>query len=571
MNKLRIFFLFIFIAIITIAGFCQTDLEKMFAEKGEVYFKFEIPQTCPLEKLTHIISIDNVNPENSITAYASKKEYEQFLKLNLDHELLPHPGDLIVPVMKDKINLKEIKDWDFYPTYEAYVALMYQFEENYPDLCDVFSIGTSIDGRQLLFAKISNNVSTDEGEARVMYTSSIHGDETTGYVLMLHLIDYLLSNYNSIDKVTNMMNNLEIWINPLANPDGTYAGGNSSVYGSTRYNANNIDINRNFPDPEDGEHPDGNAWQTETMEFMELADSVSFVLSANFHGGAEVFNYPWDTWPQLNADDGWWQYVGHEWADTAQFYSPVGYMDSDEFDDGISNGYAWYTISGGRQDYMNYFHHCREVTLEISNIKLLPASQLPDYWEYNYRSFLNYLEQALFGVQGTITDSISGNPIKATVYIEDHDMDNSWVDSDEVSGNYFRPLYQGAYDITFWTPGYQSKTIGQVNVINKQLTTLDVKLVYTGSGIHSINTSGFFNIGPNPNNGTVYMNYLGKPNINCEIQVLNSTGEIVKHLQHVFSPGSGALVLEIENQAVGIYFVQIISDSLILSEKIILN
>ncbi len=37
------------------------------------------------------------------------------------------------------------------------------------------------------------------------------------------------------------------------------------------------------------------------------------------------------------------------------------------YDDGITNGAAWYVIDGGRQDYMNFFHQCREFTLEISD------------------------------------------------------------------------------------------------------------------------------------------------------------------------------------------------------------
>ena len=46
---------------------------------------------------------------------------------------------------------------------------------------------------------------------------------------MLHLIDYLLTNYGTDTRVTNMINNMVIWINPLANPDGTYHGGNNTV------------------------------------------------------------------------------------------------------------------------------------------------------------------------------------------------------------------------------------------------------------------------------------------------------------------------------------------------------
>ena len=66
---------------------------------------------------------------------------------------------------------------------------------------------------------------------------------------------------------------------------------------------------------------------------------------------------------------------------------------------------------------MMYFHQCREFTLELSNVKLLPANQLPAFWNYNYRSLLNYIEQTMFGISGTVTDEATGDPLIAEVYI----------------------------------------------------------------------------------------------------------------------------------------------------------
>jgi predicted deacylase len=166
---------------------------------------------------------------------------------------------------------RESFDWDYYPTYDAYVAMMYQFATDYPDICQVFSIGTTVEGRDLLFAKISDNVDQNEQEPQFMYTGTMHGDETTGYVLLLRLIDYLTSNYGTDAEVTDMVDGMEIWINPLANPDGTFHGGNNTVWGAQRYNGNNIDLNRNYKDAQYGDHPDGNAWQPETVAFMTLA------------------------------------------------------------------------------------------------------------------------------------------------------------------------------------------------------------------------------------------------------------------------------------------------------------
>jgi PKD repeat protein len=452
----------------------NTEWEKISNNRPEVYFRFLSNDKKEIKHLSRKISIDNI-AKNWVHAYANEKEFEYFLSQDIDFQILEAPGLSIKnPKMIDVDAWRDMDDWDYYPTYEAYVDMMNQFETDYPSICKTVVLGTLPSGREIIAVRITDNLLSHENEPEFLYTATMHGDETVGYVLMLRLIDYFLSNYNIDQRITGMINNMEIWINPLANPDGTYAGGNNTVNGSTRANANGVDINRNFPDPEDGQHPDGNEWQPETVIFMDFAEDHDFVLSCNLHGGSEVCNYPWDTWYTRHADDDWWQLVCREYADTAQFYSPSGYMT--DYNNGITNGYDWYTISGGRQDYMNYFHQCREFTLELSTVKLVPESQLPDFWDYNYRSFINYIDQTNFGVQGIVTDSITGEPIKAEVYVLEHDMDSSMVFSSLPKGNYYRPLYSGLYDIRFSADGYYSKTLQNVLVSNASATTRNVQL-----------------------------------------------------------------------------------------------
>jgi PKD repeat protein len=378
------------------------------------------------------------------------------------------------PVMKSVIPERSVNDWDYYPTYDAYVDMMNQFASDYPDLCELVNIGQTGEGRDLLFIHINNELGVDQDEPEFMYTSSMHGDELTGYVLMLRLIDHLLSNYGSNDRITNLVNDIDIWINPLANPDGTFAGGNNTVYGATRANANGVDLNRNYADPEDGPHPDGYAYQIETLAFMEFAENHHLSMAANFHGGAEVINYPWDTWSQLHADDAWWQYVSREYADTVHAHAPSGYLT--DLNNGITNGYAWYTTSGCRQDYMNYFQNCREVTMEISSQKTPNASQLPNFWNYNYRSLLNYMEQSLFGIKGTITDMESGEPIEAKVFVNNHDNNNSWIYSEMPLGDYHRMIKGGNYNVTYSASGYYSKNYPAILIWNRQSTIQNVQL-----------------------------------------------------------------------------------------------
>lgn len=465
------------LVIILTASFLKAQSNKwvdISKNRIEIYFSFQTEDAGKLNELSRIISIDRVEGGMAY-AYANEKQYREFIKRNIPFSLKTPPGlELSNPRMLSADEIKDFDDWDFYPTYDGYETMMNGFATDYPDICELVELGTLTSGRKILAIRISDNMGSTEAEPEFLYTSSMHGDETTGYVLMLRLIDYLLSNYGSNDRITEIVDNMDLYINPLANPDGTYATGNGSVNGATRGNANGIDLNRNFPDPEDGPHPDGNEWQEETIIFMDFADAHSFVMSANIHGGTEVCNYPWDTWPRLHADDDWWKLVCHEYADTAQAFSPSGYMEG--YDDGITNGYTWYSISGGRQDYMNYFHYCREFTLEISDTKLLPASQLPGLWEYNYRSFLNYIEQTRYGLKGIITDASTGEPLKAKVFFVDHELDNSMVYSTSHSGNYHRPAHTGNYHVRYSALGYFTQEIDNVNLTNYETLNQDIAL-----------------------------------------------------------------------------------------------
>ncbi len=359
------------------------SLQILYAEKSkatsnakEIYFRFNISEKSELNKLTKVVSIDYVK-HNRVKAYATPQQLKKLKNLGYKVTILPPPGKLIKPRMAK--SLAELRDWDYYPTYDQYVQMMWDFEADYPELCEIENIGQSVEGRDILFVKISDNVDVQENEPEFMFTATMHGDELAGYVLMLRLIDYLLSNYESNPEVTNLVNNIEIWINPLANPDGTYHGGNNSVWEAQRFNANYVDLNRNFPDPEDGPHPDGNEWQPETIAMMDLAEEHTYVHSANFHGGAEVINYPWDTWNNLPADDEWYIDISKAYADTV-FANSTGSYFTGISNTGYIRGYVWYSINGGRQDYMNYFQACREVTIELSNVKMLPENELQAHW-----------------------------------------------------------------------------------------------------------------------------------------------------------------------------------------------
>jgi hypothetical protein len=537
----------------------QANKAQQYLEsRGEVYFNFQLPDLSQLSTLSRKISISKLLG-NTIYAFANQKEFSDFLTYKLDYKVLTAPSELYSVRMTS--NLKQVLAWDYYPTYNAYETLMQQFAVDHPDICKLITLTTLASGRKILALRISDNINTEEDEPEFLLTSSIHGNETTGYILMLHLADYLLTKYGSDNRITQIVNNFDIVICPLANPDGTYKGGNNTVAGATRYNANNIDLNRNYPDPGNGQHPDGNAWQPETVAFMDFATQNTFTMGVNFHGGTEVVNYPWDTWPRLSADDAWWQFVSHEYADTTHVNAPADYMN--QFDNGITNGYAWYQVTGGRQDYMNYYQHCREATIEISDDYILPENMLESYWNYNYRSFLNYIEEAGYGLHGLVTDSVSGDPLYAKIYISGFDKDSSHVYTDPQVGDYHRLLKGGSYNVTYSSSGYLPKTI-PVQVSDKQTTKINVQLSKgsLGTNFSAAKSSSIeISIFPNPvKNGRIEIKS-EKP-----LQLLKVT-DINGKIVFSSTPQANSLLIECEWPS-GIYLFQALINGEWISKKI---
>ncbi len=466
------------IILLSVSGksFCQTEHNYWdFEEWGEVYFSFETNNEKDLDALSRIISIDKYD-NGTVIAYANERTFQLFLDYGYTPTILPHPSILqeVEMFTLEQLHAKETYEWDSYPTYPAYVEMMDQFQVDYPTLCTTMRMGMTVQNRELIICKVTS-AENPTTKTRVLLQSSMHGDETTGYVLMLRMIDYLCSNYGTDPRITNMLDNAEIWICPLANPDGTYHGGNNTVNGSQRSNGAYVDLNRNYKDDVYGDHPDGEAWQPETIAFMNLTDSVQFTVGFNIHGGAEVCNYAWDNKSPRHADNAWWVYVCREFADTVHVYNS-SYMTY--LNNGITNGYDWYTITGSRQDNANAFHNLKEFTLEISDVKTLPGGQLRNHWDWNYRSFLNFIEQGLYGIHGTVTDSETGQPVNCEIVIEGHDTNGSQAVADQY-GYYARPIKAGTYDVTYTALGYEPVTI-PITIADKETIIQNVQLTYTG-------------------------------------------------------------------------------------------
>jgi hypothetical protein len=437
--------------------------------------------------------------------------------------------------------------WDKYPTFTQYDSIMRSFASLYPSLCRLDTIGKSIYGKLILVLKISDNVAVNEDEPEVFYTSTIHGDETGGFILMLRLADYLLKNYQPGSRAKNMVDNLEIWINPLSNPDGTYKTGNI-ISSPTRYNANGADLNRNFPDPLEP----GIVHQKETKDMMAFLKKRRFVISANFHAGAEVVNYPWDRYlSKYHADTDWFNTISRAYADTVHNYSSPAYMNF--LDNGVTRGSLWYIVYGGRQDYVTSELQGREVTIELDDTHTTPAAQLNLLWQNNWHSLLGYLENALYGIHGTVHNSVTSAPLRARIFITGHDKDSSHIYSDSLTGSFTRLIAPGSWNITFSAKGYKDTTVNNVIVYSAQRTDLSVNLIPIVSSIDSTLPS-VLHLYPNPAKEklNIIIPYLLSGPVN--IRIYNQNGKLLSDYNAETEPDI-SVPIDIRGFSQGVYSI----------------
>jgi hypothetical protein len=429
----------------------QKELGDLMRNRGEYYFTLPVQNRSEIQKINKLCSVDNFDGKN-VVCYANQKQYDKLLEAGYQPTLQTPPSMLEEAKMWD--GNRSTYEWDSYPTYSQYESMMQAFPSSVVSgrTCTYMELGTLNSGRKVMGVRINNG--SPAGKPKFLYTSTIHGDETTGWIMMLRLIDELCTSTDS--RIVNLVNNLDIFIFPNTNPDGTYAGGNNTVTGATRANGNGIDMNRNYPDPHSSAHPDGNSYQTETQWFMQLAETYPFTMAANYHGGAEVMNYPWDNTKTRHADDAWWQYVSREYANLCHAVSSSYMTDQNS---GITNGADWYMIGGGRQDYMNGYRQCREITIECSTTKNPSASQLPTFWNYNHNAILTYMEQCLNGIHGVVRDAYTRQVISgATITVQSHDDEYSIVSSHD-AGDFHRPIKGGGWTLSIAKTGYNTKTV----------------------------------------------------------------------------------------------------------------
>uniref|UniRef100_A0A8C9FD82 Carboxypeptidase Z n=1 Tax=Pavo cristatus TaxID=9049 RepID=A0A8C9FD82_PAVCR len=304
-------------------------------------------------------------------------------------------------------------------SYSQMVSTLKKTASRCSHIATTYSIGRSFEGKDLFVIEFSTK--PGHHELQFKYIGNMHGNEVVGKELLIYLAQYLCSEYLlGNPRIQTLINNTRIHLLPSLNPDGYElaaeegAGYNGWVIG--RHTAQNLDLNRNFPDLTSEAYrragirgarldhipiPQSYWWgkvAPETKAVMKWMRSIPFVLSASLHGGELVVTYPYD-------------YSRHPMEEKE--FSPTP-------DEKVG---------------------CEKFPLE---------EELFTIWHENRDALLNYMEMVHRGIKGIVSDKF-GNPIKnARISVRgiQHDITTA------ADGDYWRLLPPGTYVVTAQAMGY---------------------------------------------------------------------------------------------------------------------
>ncbi|MEI7661552.1 MAG: M14 family zinc carboxypeptidase [Bacteroidota bacterium] len=410
----------------------------------------------------------------------SPADIQSFRKLGLDFEPASRDGSVIrsyvVPGELQKIEASGLRSrvtiadmnrhfdhfWDNpdvpagYYTYDQIIAIADSLAANFPSICKKVIWGTSLGGRQLAALKISDNVNVDEPEPEIMFDGGIHGDEVGGSQNVIMFARDLVLGYGTNPTYTDLINNREIWLYLMVNPDGRVS--------MSRYNNNNIDCNRDNGYMWNGEGQSTGAFsQVETKALRNCILDNQFVVYTNFHSGSEILSYPW-SYRADHARD--YAHINQ----LASVYAAASGYPSLTYGQGFT---IMYPINGSTKDFQYGSLGNVGWSMEISDDKQPPASQIMTFYNDNKPAMIEMITRCGWGVAGMVVDSVTGNPVSATVWV------NSYypVYTDPVAGDYHKYILPGTYTIKVVANGYRTKTVTGVTVPATGAVTTNFQLV----------------------------------------------------------------------------------------------
>ncbi len=243
--------------------------------QSDNYAKIKVELTSA-EQMTHLntLAIDfdhfQIADENSLKFIVNQLDLPVLDAANVSYEILIEDcrANYKEQQLLDKLSDKKAERTNFTADHFGYGSMggfytlaeieakLDEMSADFPNLASPkYSIGKSIEGRDIWAVKISDNPLIDEDEEVVYYDALHHAREPLSMAVTLNYAFWLLEHYAIDEKVKYMLNNREIYIVPCVNPDGYEYNRETDPNGGGFWRKNRrlisddcvgIDLNRNY-------------------------------------------------------------------------------------------------------------------------------------------------------------------------------------------------------------------------------------------------------------------------------------------------------------------------------------
>ncbi|MEB3196480.1 MAG: M14 family metallopeptidase [Candidatus Sericytochromatia bacterium] len=201
-----------------------------------------------------------------------------------------------------------------YRTYEQTVALLRSLADKRPDLAEVVDIGDAWEktqkraDRDIVALRLGKK---GAGKPVVLFAGCHHARELATPEMVLLMAEELVTRYGQDAEITGLVDQREIWLVPMVNPDG-HARAEKGA--DQRKNTNNVtggkqrigvDLNRNYGGPDWGgagtsSAPNADTFggtaafsEPETQAMRDLMRRIKPTYLMTFHSYSNMVLWPW--------------------------------------------------------------------------------------------------------------------------------------------------------------------------------------------------------------------------------------------------------------------------------------
>jgi hypothetical protein len=273
-------------------------------------------------------------------------------------------------------------DAGLYHTYAEVNDELHQLAAAHPQIAQVSSIGKSVEGRDLWAIKISDNVTQDEPETTAVFLGGHHAREWIAVDVPFLLAKHLLNQYGTDTTVTRLVNQTEIWVVPMVNPDGhQYSVINDRLWRKNRRNNGDgtfgVDLNRNYSYQWGGPGSSGDTFseiyrgpapfsEPETQAVRTFLRQHRPRSLISYHNYSQLVLYPWGYTEAPAPDEPLMQNLAVAMADRIRVVHNVVYTPEQSSD--------LYLASGDTTDWLY-----GELDVPCFTIELRPRSASPGF------------------------------------------------------------------------------------------------------------------------------------------------------------------------------------------------